>query len=272
MNRATLPPPSSPTESANLVKEGERTFDRGDVEDMSIESSGREIKIREVTGDIFQAPENAVLVHATNCLGEWGSGIAAQFRRQFPAAYAVYRDVCQGKTSGRKDGERLPLGECLLIEPQVDDYGDDAKGKKYWIACLFTSMGYGGRITNENPGRSSEENILRHTRTSLRHFVTLLIDQLGQNISSTNSPPNEIWMCQFNSGNFRVPWEKSLKVVKGVFADWKYQDKIPIVVVTAPSMVSKNGRQTLRGRTRDTDGNKKDRSSHRHEKLGPEDG
>ncbi|KAI1908881.1 ADP-ribose 1''-phosphate phosphatase [Ophidiomyces ophidiicola] len=102
----------------------------------------------ELQGDLFDAPDNAVLIHACNCQGSWGKGIAAIFRNKYPAAYRIYRAHCQKhllemkkiskETSGAvshgsadvsrtqqrhsKQSLRTLEGTTLLIRPQASDY------------------------------------------------------------------------------------------------------------------------------------------------------
>ena len=59
-----------------------------------------------VTGDIFAQPA-AVLVNPVNCVGVMGRGLAAQFKRHYPAVFRVYRESC-------RDGELRP-GRVLLL-------------------------------------------------------------------------------------------------------------------------------------------------------------
>ena len=59
-----------------------------------------------VTGDIFSQPA-AVLVNPVNCVGVMGRGLAAQFRRRYPAVFRAYRQACGA-------GELRP-GRVLLL-------------------------------------------------------------------------------------------------------------------------------------------------------------
>ncbi|KLJ09960.1 hypothetical protein EMPG_14626, partial [Blastomyces silverae] len=51
--------------------------------------------ITEIEGDLFDAPEGTALIHACNCQGSWGKGIAQVFREKYPAAYQIFRAHCQ---------------------------------------------------------------------------------------------------------------------------------------------------------------------------------
>ena len=59
-----------------------------------------------VTGDIFAQPAD-VLVNPVNCVGAMDRGLAAQFRRRYPAVFRAYRQAC-------RDGELRP-GRVLLL-------------------------------------------------------------------------------------------------------------------------------------------------------------
>nr|KMM72344.1 hypothetical protein CPAG_08641 [Coccidioides posadasii RMSCC 3488] len=158
-------------------------------------------RITETEGDLFDAPENTALIHACNCQGSWGKGIAETFRAKYPAAYRIYRSHCQRYlVDGKKLSEnskdtpgralRYPEGTALLIPPQPDDYipqnGPDSAvtpstqgkkgggratrrslpkhrpaGKKHWIVCLFTSWHYSAKL------KSSPDVILENTILAL---------------------------------------------------------------------------------------------------------
>ncbi|KAG5300434.1 ADP-ribose 1''-phosphate phosphatase [Histoplasma ohiense] len=88
--------------------------------------------ITEIQGDLFDAPEGAALIHACNCQGSWGKGIAATFKEKYPAAYRIFRSHCrqylshpQTQTQTSRQQSRilkLPEGTALIIPPQPADY------------------------------------------------------------------------------------------------------------------------------------------------------
>jgi O-acetyl-ADP-ribose deacetylase (regulator of RNase III) len=45
------------------------------------------VDIEEVNRDIASATDNTGILHATNCLGEWGSGIAFALTKLVPNAF-----------------------------------------------------------------------------------------------------------------------------------------------------------------------------------------
>lgn len=130
-----------------------------------------------IKGDLFSAAKGSILIHAVNCLGLWGGGIARQFALKFPKAYETYRKHC------REKGIKL-LGACLLTQD-----GD------YTIACLFTSKGYGKYI-------DSPDNILKATKSAINELILF------------NPDDYKYHACKINSGLFRVPWEKSEAILK----------------------------------------------------------
>lgn len=99
-----------------------------------------------ITGDLFAAPVNSILVHACNTKGQWGAGIALAFKEKYPAQFKRYRAHC------REHGDDL-VGSCLLIPGDTHD-----------IACLFTSKAYGRR-------KDSPSEILSATRTSMQDLI-----------------------------------------------------------------------------------------------------
>jgi O-acetyl-ADP-ribose deacetylase (regulator of RNase III) len=63
------------------------------------------------SGDLLKANVEA-LVNTVNCAGVMGRGIAAQFKRAFPANFTVYQQAC-------KRGEVQP-GRMLIVETAVN--------------------------------------------------------------------------------------------------------------------------------------------------------
>lgn len=102
--------------------------------------------ITEVSGDLFSAPEDSILVQACNTKGGWGAGIALAFRERFPEQFQQYAQHC-------KEQEDRLVGTCLLLQAE-----------KYTIACLFTSRNYGRK-------KDSPDQILAATTTALQDLV-----------------------------------------------------------------------------------------------------
>ncbi|PYI07164.1 hypothetical protein BO78DRAFT_469442 [Aspergillus sclerotiicarbonarius CBS 121057] len=176
-----------------------------------MESSSARGRVSEIQGNIFDAPDGAGLIHACNCRGSWGKGIAKAFRERYPAAYEIYRSHCRKCSSGPRynyvpaDGGtrkiRAPEGTALIIPPQKKDY-EAGSSKRHWIICLFTSRGFGRKV-------SPEDIILKNTELA----VADMQKQLGQ-LEGGEVDVSELWSCQFNSGLFGVEWAHSKDILE----------------------------------------------------------
>lgn len=78
-----------------------------------------EIKYHKMS--LFDAPKGSHLVHAVNCKGVWGSGIAVEMKNNFPNAFRNYNANCE--CSGRYN-----LGDF-----------DGTKENDYTVVNLYTS-------------------------------------------------------------------------------------------------------------------------------------
>lgn len=145
--------------------------------------------IKTIRGNLFDAPKGELILHACNTQGVWGAGIASTFARLYPDYYKGYKAHCDIK------GSTL-LGTALIMQ-----------GKWHKVGCLFTSTGYGRKALYQ-------DEILSNTYKSLLDLFTQV-------------PHTEIVnMPMINSGLFRVPWEKTLEVVKD-FEDKEIRIWIP---------------------------------------------
>ncbi len=149
----------------------------------------REFTLEEATLDLRDLRPGSYLVHATNCLGVWGAGVAREIRAVFPAAYGRYRDFCaHGGGSAHVHAHVSPrglAGRCLVIPPpqhQQQTGGAEVKGKgkeegdgapAASVVCLFTSRGY-GRGTAGRPGRDPRKLVLEQTARALTEFRLFL--------------------------------------------------------------------------------------------------
>ncbi|KAE8350875.1 hypothetical protein BDV28DRAFT_150516 [Aspergillus coremiiformis] len=177
-------------------------------------------KIKEIQGDLFDAPDGAALIHACNCLGIWGGGIAWTFKQKYPTAYNIYHSHCQKYVEPKPEDRaapvssdescnpqsstrkiQLPEGTALIIPPQEEDYKNKGK-KKHWVICLFTSWDVGSRAR-------SPDVIIENTKLAVADMVRQ-IDELHTH----GSEIGELWSCRFNSGLFRVKWEFSRRVLE----------------------------------------------------------
>jgi len=150
------------------------------------ELSSTKMTVVEKVGDLFDAPDQAVLIHACNCIGLWGAGIAAAFKTRYPEAFIEYRKHCKSN-----DPENLN-GSALLIPPLEEE------GPRHFIGCLFTSKRPG-------KGRDSPEEILGNTEPAM-------IDLMRQ--IALKPEISEIRMCHINSGLFNVPWEHTKSLIE----------------------------------------------------------
>ncbi|KAL4818678.1 hypothetical protein BDW67DRAFT_157151 [Aspergillus spinulosporus] len=181
-------------------------------------------KITEVEGDLFDAPDGTALIHACNCLGSWGAGIAGVFRKKYPAAYEVYESHCrmylqkpQYRNINPPDNVagggqipprniRLPEGSTLVIPPQKRDY-EKPGSKKHWIICLFTSRGYGRNVSNI-------DIILQNTELAIADLKDQL-DELKQKWSGPDDADIKgLRACRFNSGLFGVDWALTRRILE----------------------------------------------------------
>lgn len=127
--------------------------------------------------DLFDAPEDSVLVHAVNAEGVWGSGIALEFAKRHPKIEKSYKNYCALYK------EKL-VGQAVLT---VDT--------NRRVFNLFTS-------SKISANRDSEEIILLNTILS----VNDLLKQVDGRF--------DIYSNKFNSGVFGVPWEKTERIIE----------------------------------------------------------
>lgn len=137
-------------------------------------------KIKYITGDLFSAKKDSILVHAVNCKGVMGGGIAAVFKKYFPRMFLVYKNICDSYKENF-------LGKCYIyIDPQC------------YVVNLATSNGFGSEV-------DSPEEILKSTDLAIENMFSKLREMplLSKNICSN----------KFNSGLFNVPWEDTEKII-----------------------------------------------------------
>lgn len=165
---------------------------------------------------IRSLPSDTYLVHATNCVAQWGAGIAAELAEVFPAACNEYKKFCEAaKTdaSSRWPPQSL-AGRCLIIPPQTTDMAEGAP--RLHIVCLFTSYGYGRPNSRTGkPGKDSTGKILMQTQSALKGMRAQLEAEIKQSDGVTT-----IYSPMFNSGAFRVPWERTSQLIEQEFEGW----------------------------------------------------
>jgi ADP-ribose 1''-phosphate phosphatase len=167
------------------------------------------IKLVEEEGDIFAAPPNTVLVHACNCIGSWGAGIALAFKKRYPEAFKLYQRHCKSTSPDEL------FGSALLIPPC------EKTGPSHYVGCVFTSRAFGRN-------KDSREDILEATDSAM----AALLEQIARDGNVEN-----IWMCQINSGLFDVPWKMTKDVIERLEVPL---DRLPseIKVISLPTSSS----------------------------------
>jgi ADP-ribose 1''-phosphate phosphatase len=160
-----------------------------DSEDEVHINSRSNIILTEETGDLFNAPENSVLVHACNASGSWGAGIAREFLRRYTSSYIKYKDFCKRENC---------LGKCFLVQSTGCD------GSKCYIACLIVSRMYG-------KNRDSADDIIANTKLAMQDLFRKLTDMEDR--------WSEIRMCRINSGYFGVQWADTKAAIMSLSTD-----------------------------------------------------
>jgi len=178
------------------------------VKRTTTDSSTETLKITEESGDIFSAPANSLIIHACNCDGSWGGGIALAFKKNYPSAFPKYAKHC-------KDTGGELVGTALLIPPT----GKDA----HFIGCLFTSRHYGRR-------KDSPTKILAATGPSVEQLMQQ-VDDFHANAGAADRV-SEVRICKINSGLFNVPWAKTKAILEGI--DVRRHDVKAMKVVSPP--------------------------------------
>jgi ADP-ribose 1''-phosphate phosphatase len=133
---------------------------------------------------LFDAPEKSYIVHACNSMGVWGSGIAVEFKRRFPHAFAVYERNVQGSS-------QFILGQFWAIWDN-----------NYYVTCLMVSLGYGRHV-------DPPESILKHTRSAVEKLISYL----------EREKVTQVYSNKFNSGFFKVPWPRTEAILVELLKD-----------------------------------------------------
>ncbi|CAI7600047.1 unnamed protein product [Penicillium glandicola] len=178
--------------------------------------------VQETPGDLFDAPNGGALIHACNCEGVWGAGIARAFRERYPAAYKIYRNHCliyrdnpatdiitdlRNEDTQPSLVVQRPLGTALIIPPQQSDFL--LHRRRHWIICLFASKNYGSRM-------DSEDMIVNSTFAALKHLSEQLRVLPREVSEAGNERPQSLYSSRFCTGLFNVPWERIRKLINTV--------------------------------------------------------
>ena len=109
-----------------------------------------------------------------------------------------------------------------MIPPRSSSSPSDHELSTHWIACLFTSNGY-GRKTKTKAGVSPPKAIVANTAAALRDLEEQLRELRAEGLQEREGKkrkerdvrvPGEVWSVRINSGSFRVPWEETSNVLK----------------------------------------------------------
>ncbi|MCJ1394641.1 ADP-ribose 1''-phosphate phosphatase [Xylographa bjoerkii] len=171
-------------------------------------------RITESTGDIFAAPQNSVLIlpdpsfelDACNCRGVWGSGVALEFKKRYPQAFEVYHEECN--TPSSEFHQKSLLGTALLIPPQDEDLATTAD-EGHWIACFFTSVDYGKKVSSELVILESTKKAMADLQKKMKFWKAK-----GQEFG-------DLWAVRINSGKFGVPWDRTKRILEQCGMDMK---------------------------------------------------
>ncbi|KAK4574507.1 ADP-ribose 1''-phosphate phosphatase [Recurvomyces mirabilis] len=187
------------------------------------------LQITEITGDIFDAPPNTLIIHACNCQGSWGAGIAKAFYDHYPSAYKKYATHCN--TTKQKPSL---VGTALLIPPtpptakpstSVTTGSRNKKSPKtearHSIGCLFTSSRFGR--SKDPPAK-----ILEATGPAMEDLLQK-VQEWNDSVDEAEKV-GEVRICQINSGLFNVPWEKTKAVLEAIDVSGKDVKEISVVV------------------------------------------
>jgi ADP-ribose 1''-phosphate phosphatase len=150
----------------------------------------RKLELTEIVGDLFNAAENSVLIHACNRFGSWDGGIAKSFKKYYPEAFKAFKRHCHihGKN-------KLP-GSALLIPPI------EAEGRRrHYVGCLFTSR---------SGGHDEKAEALDSTLSAVEDLLVQVSDKRRE-----GDQVGELAMCKINDG-IAVPWKKTAQTLRGL--------------------------------------------------------
>ena len=86
---------------------------------------------------------------------------------------------------------------------------DNSSGHAYWIACLFTSIGYGRTV-------SSPDSILDGTKKAMSDLYEQIIS-----VRNADQDIREVWAVRINSGKFGVEWRRTKSILEQCALDVK---------------------------------------------------
>ena len=145
---------------------------------------------REVEGNLFDAPEDAVLAHCIDVHAVMGAGVARQFVDRYPEITAIRKNI-------------NPLGSCVMIQVEevIDEDEKDVLIKARWVGNLITKPDV--RMNARNSEWPNYDSI-RTALTSLK--LQMSAYQLGQ-----------LAIPQIGCGLDQLDWDMTSRVIKQVF-------------------------------------------------------
>lgn len=135
---------------------------------------------------LFDAPKDSIIVHAVNCQGVWGSGIAKEFKTRYPDSFVQYALWCKEHTTGEAKIACWPVRE------------------QHHVSWIATSQNYG-------PLKDSVEQIKINTTIALEDLCTQIYSLWRGSVLTV-----DVYSNRFNSGLFGVKWEDSELILKTV--------------------------------------------------------
>ena len=138
-------------------------------------------EITYVEGDLLKAPPDRLLLHACNCKGNWGKGVAKQIAKKYPLSHRAHQEAAP-----------FHVGDVQIINCDTRV-----------IICLFTSKGYGQTV-------DTQYKILRNTLKAL----ATLAEAYRDDTVIIASP-------KINAGLFDVPWEYTEELINDFLAENK---------------------------------------------------
>lgn len=163
--------------------------------------------INYIKGDLFKHTSSSpdkwnILLHACNCKGSWGAGVAYGFKEHYPSAYKTHHRYCKSMTKSID-----LLGTSQIIPSNPNDLGHQTVGKVL-VACLFNSDGFGA-------DKMPPKDIVYYTDHAMKDLIEKLdhFQQLDQKDGRII-----INMPKINAGLFGVPWNMTEEILS------KYDD------------------------------------------------
>lgn len=187
--------------------------------------------------DLFAHPTPALLIHACNCLGLWGQGVARTFFLKYPHHFQQYKAHCQEFASERE----ILLGTALLIPPD-SNHGKSAgrggsgnvdtgvatgasdRAGSDWVGCLFTRVSPGASRSLKSSGKREEDTreTLEATASSMRALLRLVADAEAEGRMKKGVG----WAIpRINAGLFKVPWVRTVEVLERLRLDDEGEEK-----------------------------------------------